>query len=109
MKGAKMKSVNELWQKGYAVIPAEIRGAKPDSYEYTSKKDGHKVTKEIVRVSIEIEQEGSWVSASGVINGTKTVPPWCNRGDRVYLGCTEIRQENFRMVMTIADACPQKA
>lgn len=60
-----MRNIQELCDKGLAVLPVEIRGAKKDSFSYVSKKTGLKVDVNIIRLSLEVKVAGNVESAEG--------------------------------------------
>ena len=102
-----MRNIKELFDKGLAVLPVEIRGAKKDSFSYVSKKTGLKVEVHLVRLSLEVEVLGNIESADGSIDQVE-VPAWAARGARMWIGCSEVKRENRRMVCRIVEAIPEK-
>ena len=65
-----MKTIQELWAKGLAVLPLEVRGARPDTFSYTHKKSGQRVDVFLVRVSFEMESGGSFEASQSQIPST---------------------------------------
>ncbi len=103
-----MKLLKDLWNKGLAVIPAEVRGAKVDQFDYVSKRTGKQMHVDLVRISLEVEVGGSYESFEGSVNDIKVVPLWAVRGNKVFLGCSEVKRENRRMAVRIVEAIPVK-
>ena len=106
-----MKTIQELWAKGLAVLPLEVRGARPDTFNYTHKKTGQRVDVFLVRVSFEMESGGSFEAVEGSIGGpgdadVKIVPEWCVRGSRVLVGCSEVKREMRRLSVRVVDVAP---
>lgn len=106
-----MKTVQELWAKGLAVMPMEVRGAKVDSFSYTSKKTGAKVDVSLIRLSLEVEVNGAFEAAEGSIGGVgsedvRDIPAWAVRGARLMVGCSEVKREMRRLSVRIVDVCP---
>ena len=106
-----MKTIQELWAKGLAVLPLEVRGAHPDTFNYTHKKTGQRVDVFLVRVSFEMESCGSFEAVEGAIGGpgdaaVTVVPEWCARGSRVLVGCSEVKRELRRLSVRVVDVAP---
>ena len=106
-----MKTIQELWAKGLAVLPLEVRGARPDTFNYTHKKTGQRVDVFLVRVSFEMESGGTFEAVEGAIGGpgdaaVTVVPEWCVRGSRVLVGCSEVKRELRRLSVRVVDYAP---
>ena len=102
-----MKSIQELWAKGLAVLPVEVRGARVDQFSYVSKKTGQNKDVTLVRLSVEVPSGDSYEQAEATFDAQQ-LPPWAVRGAKLYAGVSEFRREMRRLSLRIVDVIEEK-